>query len=350
MGTRTRGRCIDLCVWRHDERAHQTCSVAAYIPRAAPYSLTDPSITTVVTPVRASGACNVELPRQALKAKGLTEMMLWMFQTAADWPALVRATLAPGLVWPRVILETYRSLIMSMAEERQPASRGVTVIFPVPTTSQDQPAVEGSAQSDTSMYAAMDNEELAEALAFYETQVAYHLAWQDMHTAGPDGLSLADSMPATTTKQMMWAEHLPAVGQSAATTRTFHNEDVVKVALLSGDRNPLHLDPEAWVGTPFTGNVVHGALTASLFSQLMGMEFPGPGAVYLSQTLKFQAPVYIGETVSAKVTVMQVRTDKRIIMLETRAEVTRDGLPVTVLEGEAVVKLLVKSPQGDLAS
>jgi acyl dehydratase len=115
---------------------------------------------------------------------------------------------------------------------------------------------------------------------------------------------------------------------------------VAQFGRLSGDMNPLHLEPDAWVGTPFTGNLVHGALTASLFSQLMGMELPGPGAVYLSQTLKFQAPVYIGEAVTATVTVTHVRTDKRIITLETRAEVTRDGLPVTVLEGEAVTKLL----------
>jgi acyl dehydratase len=196
------------------------------------------------------------------------------------------------------------------------------------------------------MYVAMDAEELAEALAFHETQAAYQQTWQHVDAAPTDARALPSPVSVPVTHRIPWTEELPAVGQSAATTRSFHKEDVVLFARLSGDRNPLHLDPEAWVGTPFSGNLVHGALTASLFSQLMGMELPGPGAVYLNQTLTFQAPVYIGETVTARVTVTHVRTDKRIITLQTHAEVTRDGLPVTVLEGEAVTKLL-KAPQRD---
>jgi acyl dehydratase len=193
------------------------------------------------------------------------------------------------------------------------------------------------------MYAAMDNEELAEAVAFHETQAAYHAAWQSAQTADHAARSLARPIPAIATQaatQVVWVEDLPPVGHSATTTRTFHAGDVIQFAHLSGDKNPLHLDPEAWVGTPFTGNLVHGVLTASLFSQLMGMELPGPGTVYLGQILKFQAPVYIGESVSAQVTVTQVREDKRIITLQTHAWVTRDGEPVTVLDGEAVVKVI----------
>jgi acyl dehydratase len=196
------------------------------------------------------------------------------------------------------------------------------------------------------MYAQMDDEELAEVVAFHEAQAAYHAAWPDLHDIEHEAQSLPGDTHARATTSVAWTHELPTLGQSASTTRTFRREDVVQFARLSGDRNPLHLDPDVWVGTPFSGNLVHGALTASLFSQLMGMEVPGPGAVYLSQTLKFQAPVYIGERVTATVTVTHVREDKRIITLATHAEVTRDGLPVTVLEGEALTKLLARRAPG----
>jgi hypothetical protein len=118
------------------------------------------------------------------------------------------------------------------------------------------------------MYMAMDAEELAEAVAFHETQAAYQQTWQDVASARPDGRALPSSVSAPVAHRIPWTEELPAVGQFAATTRSFLKEDVAMYARLSGDRNPLHLDPEAWVGRPFTGNLVHGALTETGFSPL----------------------------------------------------------------------------------
>jgi 3-hydroxybutyryl-CoA dehydratase len=276
-------------------------------------------------------------------------VIMWSRGAPSGWETLVRASLAPSLAWRRILIGTYRSLMMPLAEPRRPIARKLAAPAPVRTSSPSQPSKEKSVHHGTGMYAGMNDEELAEVVAFHEAQGAYHAAWHALDaldTSESEAHSLPGSIHASiharVRKTIVWREDLPAVGQSATTTRVFRREDVAQFAHLSGDRNPLHLEPEAWVGTPFTGNLVHGALTASLFSQLMGMEVPGPGGVYLGQTLKFQAPVYIGETVTATVTVTQVRTDKRIIMLETRAEVTRDGLQITVLEGEAVAKLLTR--------
>jgi acyl dehydratase len=268
-------------------------------------------------------------------------VITWSTQGTSGWDALLRATLAPGLAWQRGVLESYRSLIMPLSEPRRSTPRRLTADVPVLPSHRRKSAAGRTGYAGTGMYAQMDDEELAEAVAFHEAQAAYYAAWRDAD-AVEDEAPRTWQIHARTTESIAWTQELPTVGQSASTIRTFRREDVVQFAHLSGDKNPLHLDPDAWLGTPFTGNLVHGALTASLFSQLMGMEVPGPGAVYLSQTLKFQAPVYIGETVTASVTVAHVREDKRIVTLETHAEVTRDGLPVTVLEGEAVTKLLTR--------
>ncbi len=200
---------------------------------------------------------------------------------------------------------------------------------------------------------AVDAEELAGKPAVDVTQHASQAAGQEMPAEGHTALALTIPNIVNATQpasEILWTEELPAVGHSATTTRTFHAEDVMQFAHLSGDKNPLHLEPDAWIGTPFTGNLVHGVLTASLFSQLMGMHLPGPGSVYLSQMLKFQAPVYLGESVSAEVTVTQVREDQRIITLQTHAWVTRDGAPVTVLDGEAVVKVMIRPALGEPSS
>ncbi len=128
------------------------------------------------------------------------------------------------------------------------------------------------------------------------------------------------------------------VGDSAELTRTFGDEDVRAFARISGDNNPVHLDDEYAAGTRFGRRLVHGMLTAGLISAVLGTQLPGPGSIYLSQTLKFRAPVFIGDAVTARVTVKAVREDKPIVTFET-ACFNQEG--VKVLEGEAVLMVPV---------
>ena len=128
---------------------------------------------------------------------------------------------------------------------------------------------------------------------------------------------------------------LPAIGTRAERTRTITEADIVDFAEVSGDHNPLHLDPHYAAQTPFGGRIAHGFLTASIISAILGMELPGPGSIYLGQTLKFLAPVHVGDTVTAGVEVIALREDKRIVTLRTDC-IIQDG--TLVLTGEAPVK------------
>jgi 3-hydroxybutyryl-CoA dehydratase len=128
---------------------------------------------------------------------------------------------------------------------------------------------------------------------------------------------------------------LPAIGTRAERTRTITEADIVDFAEVSGDHNPLHLDPHYAAQTPFGGRIAHGFLTASIISAILGMELPGPGSIYLGQTLKFLAPVHVGDTVTAGVEVIALREDKRIVTLRTDC-IIQDG--TLVLTGEATVK------------
>jgi 3-hydroxybutyryl-CoA dehydratase len=104
--------------------------------------------------------------------------------------------------------------------------------------------------------------------------------------------------------------------------------------LTPGDNNPVHLDDAFAATTRFGKRIAHGMLAASLISAALANDLPGPGTVYLSQTLQFKAPVYLGDTVTAIIEVKSVREDKPIATLITTC-VNQDNL--TVLEGEAVV-------------
>lgn len=128
---------------------------------------------------------------------------------------------------------------------------------------------------------------------------------------------------------------LPTIGTRAERTRTITETDIVDFAEVSGDHNPLHLDPHYAAQTPFGGRIAHGFLTASIISAILGTELPGPGSIYLGQTLKFLAPVRIGDTVRVSVEVIAVREDRRIVTLRTDC-VNQDG--TLVLTGEATVK------------
>jgi 3-hydroxybutyryl-CoA dehydratase len=124
------------------------------------------------------------------------------------------------------------------------------------------------------------------------------------------------------------------VGDTASMTKTITDEDIRAFAGLTGDHNPVHLDDE-FAGTTRLGRrVAHGMLVASLISSVLANDLPGVGTVYLGQTLSFIAPVYPGDTVTARVTVTKVREDKPIVTLET---VCTNQSDETVIRGEAVV-------------
>ena len=119
---------------------------------------------------------------------------------------------------------------------------------------------------------------------------------------------------------------------SASATRTITEDDIVKFAEVSGDHNPLHLDEAFAASTKFGGRVAHGMLTASFISAVFGNKFPGPGCIYISQTLKFKAPVRIGDAVTVEVTLTDLRATRNRATFRTIARV---GDKV-VIEGEAV--------------
>jgi 3-hydroxybutyryl-CoA dehydratase len=126
-----------------------------------------------------------------------------------------------------------------------------------------------------------------------------------------------------------------SVGMSALYSRTFTDTDLRNFAGVSGDTNPMHLNEEYAKTTLFGGCIVHGMLTASLISAVIGTKLPGPGCIYVSQSLQFKAPVHVGETVYAKVTVSALIPEKQRVLLCTECFVKEN----LVLEGEAVVQI-----------
>ncbi len=130
-----------------------------------------------------------------------------------------------------------------------------------------------------------------------------------------------------------------SVGQRATLSKTITSADIEAFAALTGDRNPLHLDEGFARRHRFGRPIAHGALAAGVISAALGTALPGPGAIYLSQTLKFLKPVYPGDTVTATVEVTAYRETKGIVTLRT---VCANQSGEVVVDGEAV--LLVAGP------
>src|SRR5215470_12820824 len=124
----------------------------------------------------------------------------------------------------------------------------------------------------------------------------------------------------------------PVLGQTAQRSLTLTEAHVKSFAELTGDYNPLHFDEAFAKATRFGGLVVQGGLTTGLLHALVAMDLPGPGSVFLSQTWKFTAPVYIGDTITAQAEVVSVHETKPVTQL--KIQVTRQT-GETVLEGEA---------------
>ena len=126
------------------------------------------------------------------------------------------------------------------------------------------------------------------------------------------------------------------VGDAATREKTITDDCIRAFAELTGDHNPVHVDDEYAAGTRFGRRIAHGMLAASLISATLANELPGRGTVYLSQSLRFVAPVFPGDTVTARVAVVKVREDKPIVTLET---VCTNQRGEKLIVGEAVVML-----------
>jgi 3-hydroxybutyryl-CoA dehydratase len=124
-----------------------------------------------------------------------------------------------------------------------------------------------------------------------------------------------------------------SVGMTEMLEKTVSSSDVVGFAQLTGDRNPIHLSERFAARTSFGKRIAHGLYTASLISAVLGTRLPGPGAIYIAQTLNFRAPVRIGDTVT--VTVAELMPEKSRARLACICAV--DG--EVVLDGEALVKV-----------
>ena len=125
------------------------------------------------------------------------------------------------------------------------------------------------------------------------------------------------------------------VGMTATFAKTITEADIVFFAGVSGDINAVHLNEEYAATTPFKGRIAHGMLSASLISAVLANRMPGPGTIYLDQRLKFLAPVRAGETVHAKVRVLEIDVNRCRVVLETTCSVKG----AVVIEGEAKVKI-----------
>jgi 3-hydroxybutyryl-CoA dehydratase len=126
-----------------------------------------------------------------------------------------------------------------------------------------------------------------------------------------------------------------SVGQTASLAKTITEADILMFSAVSMDTNPVHIDAEAAKDSIFGERIAHGMLSASLISAVLGTRLPGPGSLYMRQSLRFAAPVKIGQTVTATVEVMSLNPDKKRATLKTICTVGGE----LVIEGEAYVQV-----------
>lgn len=128
--------------------------------------------------------------------------------------------------------------------------------------------------------------------------------------------------------------HEISVGDKASFEKTISESDVYLFAGITGDLNPAHVNQPASEQTMFKGRIAHGILVTGLISSVLAMQLPGPGSIYISQSVKFMAPVRIGDTVRAEVEITEVNAEKNRVKLATRCYI-QDG--TQVIDGEAVI-------------
>ncbi|MCS6823127.1 MAG: MaoC family dehydratase [Cytophagaceae bacterium] len=107
------------------------------------------------------------------------------------------------------------------------------------------------------------------------------------------------------------------VGDRYAEKFSFTQEQVIRFAELTGDKNPIHLDPEYAATTPFKKNIIHGAFSASIFSKILGMKFPGKGTIYLKQEISFKRPMYVDCEYEAILTILELNPENHTALIET---------------------------------
>ena len=123
------------------------------------------------------------------------------------------------------------------------------------------------------------------------------------------------------------------IGMSDIYAKTITDTDIVLFAGISGDTNPVHLNHKFASETMFEGRIAHGMISAAFISTVIGTKLPGPGCIYVGQSLKFKAPVRVNDTVTARVTITKLVPEKRFIEMDTVCTV--NGKPV--LTGEATI-------------
>lgn len=126
-----------------------------------------------------------------------------------------------------------------------------------------------------------------------------------------------------------------AIGQKEFVQKTISETDIYLYAGITGDLNPAHINEEYASKTFFKSRIAHGMLTAGLISAVIGMKLPGPGTIYMSQDLKFTAPVRIGDTIKAEGEVVELNKEKNVAVIKTTCT-NQDG--TVVLTGTATVK------------
>jgi 3-hydroxybutyryl-CoA dehydratase len=131
------------------------------------------------------------------------------------------------------------------------------------------------------------------------------------------------------------------VGMSAMFGKTVTEADIMAFAGVSGDTNPIHLHDGFARTTRFEKRIAHGMLSASFISAVIGTKLPGPGSIYASQTLEFKAPVAIGDTVTAVVTIADINAERRRVTLRTQCFKGDE----VVVEGEAIVSVPRRTPK-----
>ena len=135
-------------------------------------------------------------------------------------------------------------------------------------------------------------------------------------------------------------------GMTASFAKTVTDADITLFAGVSGDTNPVHLDDNFAAQTQFKQRIAHGMLSASFISAVFGTRLPGPGAIYMSQNLRFIAPVRAGDTVEARVTVREIIAEKKRVLFDTLCIVAGK----VVLEGDACLMVNRRADKVSLAT
>ena len=149
-------------------------------------------------------------------------------------------------------------------------------------------------------------------------------------------------------------DELP-IGKKATYTRAITEQDIVLFAVVSGDINPLHLDPEFAKGTLFGERIAHGMMTGAIISAALVMAMTGPGAIYRSQSLKFRRPVKIGDVITVHLEIVERNTEKKVLTIDCdcinqNGESVAKGVAEIVAPAEKVTLDLPPAPQVEIKS